>query len=480
MWHAEPIHLCGTTTDIAATVIHSYPWENRNLRLGMVQLLTILVFSGTAFAEQPIWITERPNASAYFIGIGIGAITSSREEALRVGTQNALGDIATQIEVTVDSRTELTIRENEVGAIQDYESASVTSVSTQLENVEIVDTWETDDEIWVYARLSRIDHEQSRQEKIEQARRRTFDLVKRADQVVSQDPIESLRLLIQALRPLNSVSGNPLRVEYRGSRIDLEAEVPAKIRALLSSFTLAATSPRVPIKAGNDIDLSVSVRASRKSADEHKPLFQAPLVCAFVEGEGEVSNLHTVSDENGISVMRIARLSGRSRRSVIRAQLDLDAIAGDQPYDPASLLMLSSMNPPYIDIPLNVASQSVLIDGVERNLGVTLDMPLLEPALRELLTEGGLECVDERNKADLLVTVNAGTRKGNRMGTLHFSYLDLSVSVKRLSDNTEICEVAESNIKGAGGSFSQAGIKAYSKAKKVLEDVVLVELMKRL
>ena len=440
-------------------------------------MILLLGLATSAPAARPDWVTHRPRQEAYFIGIGVATRGADLSESRDRATQNALNDIATQIQVNISSNIELEDAEDAADVHQSYLSEIKAIVeSTELAGVEIVDTYEGADEVWVYAHLSKQKFAQLRQEKIDKARRRAFSLFEQAEEKYPRAVTEALSLYLQALQPLAAALGDPLTVSYQESRINLDTTIPSRIRNILSSIALEASPVPSGIKRGTDIDVPLKVRGVFKTErGTVRPLPDLPLEFAFTQGSGRLINrVRTAS--SGLAVSRLTRIEDAGRAQVIRAGVDLASLI---PLS-AEGISLSIFAVPTVDIDLAVSKQKVFIHSSEINLGEKLQVLLVEPLVKKALSARGVEFADDPAQADVVVEIEAQTRQGNRAQNIHFSFLDLTLSLKRRADGVEIFKTALDNVKGAGPNFKQAGIKAFRKAGKELEKKALPEILEQL
>ena len=440
-----------------------------------IAILVLLIGTGLDAAKAPKWVRNRPAVAGHYIGIGVatrsGDLAADRETA----TQNALNDIATQIEVSISSAVESKEIEDNFGIRQAYSAQIQTMVSADLAGVEIVDTWKGKKEFWVYTRLSELKFAQLRQQKIDDARRRTFELFVQAEKKMPGQIAAALPLYLQALRPLAEGLGDPLAVDYQGEKLNLDTAIPARIRDLLAAIALRPAPIAGDLKRGTEIDVPVEIRAVYGPPGDSLPVADLPLALAFTRGSGQlVEQVRSTAD--GLAVSRLTRIEGAEPVQTIRARVDLAALL---PADAADL-PLDRFTAPFIDVELTVSRQRIYIQSSEKNLGQPLQVPVLEPVVKRLLTDRGVEFADSAERADVVVLIDAETRQGNRFQKIYNSLLDLTLSLKRQADGTEIFKTSLTGVKGFGADFQQAGVKAFSKAARNFEEGILAEALDRL
>ena len=120
------------------------------------------------------------------------------------------------------------------------------------------------------------------------------------------------------------------------------------------------------------------------------------------------------------------------------------------------------------------------VTSLESNLGKPLFIPSIESVIKDRIGEYGFGFVQQCSQADFIISVEAQTRRGGRFQGIYFSYLDAKLSIRDQNSNNEAANTTLSNIKGAGITYEQAGLKAYEKAGEHLEKQVLSELIETL
>ena len=95
-----------------------------------------------------------------------------------------------------------------------------------------------------------------------------------------------------------------------------------------------------------------------------------------------------------------------------------------------------------------------------------MGVPVVEPGIKKYLSDAGYKFTNEETNGDLVVTINADTRKGGETSGIYFSYVDVNVSIRESQSKKEIFKKSFNGYKGAGGSFEQAGAKSYNAATK--------------
>jgi len=127
-----------------------------------------------------------------------------------------------------------------------------------------------------------------------------------------------------------------------------------------------------------------------------------------------------------------------------------------------------------------VVQKKACITSRESNLGSPLFIPSIESVIKGRIGEYGFGFVQQCSQADFIISVEAQTRRGGRFQGIYFSYLDAKLSIRDQNSNNEAANTTLRNIKGAGITYEQAGLKAYEKAEEHLENQGLSDLIESL
>ena len=348
----------------------------------LIGLLVSAVFP-TAALSEPLWVLIRPKLDGYFVGIGVAQRAENLPESRDRALERALKNIATQIETSVLGEIYMKDTEKAGEIRQEYRVEIKTMVSATLEGVEIVDTWEDTENCWVYARLSAARFERLRQEKIENARRLAFNHFSKAEGLGADATAEALSLYVQALRPLHDSLGDPLRVIHRGKAITMDTEIPLRIQSILSSIELEASSVKTPLKCGTTIDVPLEVMAFFKDEKgTRRTINGMPIRFAFEKGRGDLGA--TVWTGNGgRAISRLREIHDPASVQIVRARIDLASFLFEGTRDVALHQQLVGHAVPHAIFQLHILRQMVCVISDESNLGHSLEMPYIQPIVKE-------------------------------------------------------------------------------------------------
>jgi hypothetical protein len=201
---------------------------------------------------------------------------------------------------------------------------------------------------------------------------------------------------------------------------------------------------------------------------------QGVAVKFYNNGFGDVY-CRSLSDVNGIARCKVSKINGKYKNQVIKAELDLEKYVSINPDHPYFQNIMKNTEIPSASIPVIIEPTNVTIKSEELNFGKKLDVLLIEPQVKSLLSEKGYRYTEDEDQAELVIWINAASRKGGNMSGLYFSFVDVSVSVYDNIEGKEIFKKSFKNFKGGGGSFDDAGAKAfYTAAEKVGAEIAEV------
>ena len=108
--------------------------------------------------EKPVWVTERPINSSYYIGIAGVSKEEFPYNAAEIARENALNWLAREIRVKVSSSSLLSTLQVNSWVEESFVSNIESTVVEDLEGFNLIDTYESPTEVFVYYRLSKSEY----------------------------------------------------------------------------------------------------------------------------------------------------------------------------------------------------------------------------------------------------------------------------------------------------------------------------------
>jgi len=446
----------------------------------ITKIVTFLSIISLAFCEAPSWVAKRPVDKNYFFGIGTASKSSSNY--IQSAKNNALSDLSSEISINISS--ELVDIMVERSGMNEEESRSEIHALTKadLEEYELMDTWENGFEYWVYYRLSKSTYIAQQELKRKNAINLSLDLFKKAKEKENNwntkgSTINSaIEYYVQALKPLENYYGEPLETFYNGNKIFLQNEIFSSLLWVLSKVKLKAINTKLDIKVGSALKNELNVSASFTEDGKSVAITNLPIQFSFIKGQGElVETIRT--NKKGTVAGQIISISPTQKIQMVKCSLDLtNYISGDEPSN-YLLNTLNNINTPGAKFIINVIGPSVYLESYEYNLGSLLSVKIIEPKIKKYLTEKGYSFTDDIAGADAMISINAESRQGSEIYGQYVAFVDATISVMDMNSGEEIYKNSLQNKKGIQLSFEKAGLKAYQDVSKEIGNTIIPEIL---
>ncbi|WP_456442892.1 LPP20 family lipoprotein, partial [Caldithrix abyssi] len=422
----------------------------------------ILFISAFTFAQKsrPNWIENRPLVKGYYVGIGYASKVEHPTDYHKVAMDNALNNLASEIQINISSQTVQKVLER-AGILQDeFKSYVQSSTKAELEGYELVDKWENDLEYWVYYQLSREKYEALKNARLAKARALAVDMLQRARSAEENGKIDrALLFYFQALPPIEKYLGEPLQTEINGQQVFLFNEIYSSLQRILSEIKLQALHPQLKGKLGQPVSQPLTVKATR----DDLPVQNLPIAFAFVRGAGDLIK-EAFTDARGEAHSRILRINANDNLQIVVADLAIEKSISQTNPSPLLKGITNTLVRPSTRFMINVSGLTAYIESKEVNLGRTVEIKQLEPALKNILSDNGFTFTDSPVDVDFIIKIKATARKGAEMYGLYSSFVNLTFSVIDMRSGQEIYKNVLENVKGIDLNYEKAGFKALSNA----------------
>lgn len=445
----------------------------------MKKILISFVLLSLIFAQgkKPTWVEKRPTSAGYYHGIGVVPKTGSPQEYLQRARDAALNDIAQQIVVAIDASQMSKVAEKLGDISEEYQTAVRTSTKAELEGVEAVDTWEGDDQYWVYYRLDIAEYKRRQAEKLQKATALALNFFSKAKTAEKAKNIYDAMLnYMQALSAVEKFLGEPMEVPYEGTKIFLSNEIFSSLQTVLNDIELKANNPKLDAQMGKPLRKALETVVTNNTTSV--PVANIPIHYSFVKGSGDIVS-SSKSDRNGIASTQITKVIGTDKLQLVKAEVYPAALLG-QNASPLIETIVKGFTLPSVRFTLNVVSLSVAFETEEMLLGNKLKLPRIEPMLKNSLSAQGYTFVDDVAKANMLVTIKSNGRDGGEFSGLYTVYVDANISVTDLNSGEEVYKTAFNNIKGVSINYDKAGMKAYDEIAAELQKKVIPKILEQL
>ena len=446
-----------------------------------IKTMVLLLSLSSIIFSQSDWVTKRPINKSYYIGLGM-VKKYNNDNYVQSAKNNALNDLASEISISISS--ELVDIMIEKSGMNEDESRSEIQALTKadLEGYELIDTWEDDYEYWVYYRLSKKTHKENVERKKENAISLSLDLFKKAKEKEENwntkgSTINSaIEYYIQALKPLENYYGEPLETSYNGNDIFLQNEIFSSLQWILSKIKLKAINSKLDVKVGNTLSQAMELKANFTESNNTVIVTNLPIQFSFIKGDGELVETKK-TDSKGIVKGKIISISPNQKIQMIKASLDLTNYFSEASASDYLLNTLRNISVPSTKFIISVTGPKVYLESYEYNMGSNIDVKILEPKIKNYLSQKGYTFTEDISEADAMITINSETRQGSEMYGQYVAFADASISVTDMETGEEIYKNAIQNKKGIQLSFEKAGLKAYQLISKELDEKIVDEIL---
>ncbi len=431
----------------------------------------LFIISNLSAKKIPEWVASRPIDNNYYIGIGVASKAKKSSDHIQIAKDNALKNLASEITINISGEVLSNVIEKSGVLEEEIKSSIQTSTQAELEGFEIIDTFEDKANYWIYYRLLKEVYERKKREKIDKAVSLALDLFSEARENERNINIEkALLYYLQALKPLEKYIAEPLKTTIDGKEIFLTNEIYFSIRNVLSKIELKPSHNKIKAKINKPLEKPIEIMAEY-GIDGSSKISNLPLKFYFIKGAGDlIENVRTNS--SGIAKCEITKITSPDKLQMIKAELDISSFINRDSTSFIYQNILESFPIPDTKVILNAKGLTFYIESDETNFGNKLDALYIEPKLKEMLSNKGFSFIEDVAEADLMISIQAKSRKGSEMYDLFSAFADLTISVIDMSSGVEIYKNSYNNIKGIGADFNKAGLKALLNIADKMKEVI--------
>ncbi len=420
--------------------------------------------------KKPAWVNQRPVNDAYYVGVGITSKTNNNQSYQQTAKKEALNDLISEIKVSVSSNSVLQQMQNNAEFKQRFESMVKISALNEIENYEVVDSWEDGNYFWIYMRLNKSQYAQMRAQRMQHAIDRAEDYYLRANSLdIKTNYTQVLRLKLKALASLQDYLNEDLQTVIDGKNVQLVNELVSSIQKQLYMVTVRSKVNTLSGKVGKPIQTPFDVEVYFTDTTKGK-LFVPFLPMKMVVEQGKMDfGAQTQTDQIGIASFSVARILARDPIQLIRLVADVQSIIKTDSINYALQNVISNIDGPSTTLRVSVVPIKVYIEADEQNLSQKVSNNQLEIFLKRNLIEAGCNFVTDKKEADYFLKLKANTKPlGIIWGNMQTAALSLSISLFDNKNNAEIFKDGLQDVKGFQTTPENAGFDAYKTVEGLL------------
>ncbi len=417
---------------------------------------------------KPEWVIAKPISSQYYIGIGY---SSTRLPNYQQSAKNsALEDLLSEIKVNISSTSVLYQMDKKNSFRDEYESVIKSTVRNEIEDYELVDTYENPQEAgyWVYYRLSKSKYAEQKRRKQQNALSVAIDFFQKAEEneKIGQTAT-AIDFYAKTILALKDYWGENLQADLQGRSVMLSNESYTRIQQILDNISFQTPSANVQLKKQTTRTPSINFKITYKNT----PQRSMPVLARYAQHK----QIYYSTEKGEISVI-LEKLEGLRNSFRLEVSLELTKIISVNSEDKFYNFLIESFRSPSQSITIHLAKPTLFIRSEEKNLDNLQKTALLANQLKNALTKRGYVFVNSADKAEVVLELESNTRQGIESGGIYFAFLSINLRALDNLSKEEIFNQTLPEIKGGHTSFERAGIDAYQKAAKNIDSEIASKL----
>lgn len=430
--------------------------------------------------RKPKWISERPINKEYYIGIG-KANKKTNSEYIQTAKNNALADIISEISVIISSNSILHQLDDKSGYKEKYEAQIQTSIKDDIENYEIVDSWENKEEYWVYYRLSKAEYKRRKLEKLERAKSLSKDFYEKAQEAEkSFDINNALIYYIKAFESIEKHLGEDLSTFTFDGKIFLDNAIFKSIQDIFSRISIVPEKELFIIKALSENE-PIKVKVKFNTKLETQNLANIPLIFYFPDLNIKETE-RVVTLNNGKAICTIANMTPKGKTQIIRAEFNIDNyFQNNSENSILKNILFEKGAKPYGNINIEVKELFAYLESEEKIWGNLNKSQPITQLFKEELSENFFSFTNDLEKADVIIKIKSEIKEGTKLDkhNLHTVFLNCNISIKSINNNLIIFNQGFNDLKGIkSGSFEIAAKDAVFKAEQKIKTEIIPDIRK--
>ena len=415
---------------------------------------------------KPSWLEAKPQGTIYYIGIGHSTKTGSND-FLQEAKKSALEDLVSEIKVTVSGTSVLSQLDANKTFQETYQKIIQTKATDDIQEFEQVDSWQDDNNYWVYYRLSKERYKEIKDELKRNAITKALDFFTKAKQAErTDDLVQGLNLYFQGFIAIEKYLAEPIQLDFEGKSILLTNEIVTNIQLLLDKIQLRISPSELSVNRRIS-DSEINATAKAIIIDKERQVVGLPLSANFEKGAGDVFPQYTTNTKGEAKIL-VTKINSRDIEQSVKVKLDLLAFLSNDSSAIAPLLV-KQLNIPTSNLVLRVARPLVYVSSSEKTYGVEKANQQLTNVFKNFITNEGFEITPDKQKAQFWMDINSDAEKGAVSGSIYISYVTSVVKVVLLKENKEIYSTTLDRIKGYSLDYDRASQEAYNKCLEILQ-----------
>jgi hypothetical protein len=426
------------------------------------------------WANPPDWVLQRPTLSGYYIGVSSASKMQFGADADATAKKRALADMAGQIRVVIESTSILHTTKFEGVAGQNFSERISSASAEDLEEYELIGTYEDATDHWAYYRLSKATYERIRN----QRKMATFEVAgghwMSAENARTKGRVAAaLDFYIRGLETLEDYWGELNEWSTPGGSVALDRACLDGISQVLADLSLQPATSTLRLSFSDRYQGTLACQALFAGA----PAAQIPVWSRYNRGTlPKTASLSTNSE--GLCTFDIGQFEPGVKSAEMRLEIRLDDLSPRLKDSPVQRL-IQGLPTPTVTVPITLETPTVHLHTVERINGKPSASSQLKNAIAQGLNARGIQWVERAAHADMVLELEADTREAGSASGFYTAMLNASAVLKN-SEGQPILRQNLTDVKGVQLDWNKAHDAAYRKAQDEIEGAFLKKLIEAL
>lgn len=349
------------------------------------------------WAQKPVWVTSHPISEKEYIGIGMAPLSDT--DYMKKATQNALADIASQISMKLENSSFLHVVDVDGKARDMFEDKIQGSMVAWLEGQELKETYQSDENYYVYYSLDKKVFARNSESRRKQAIRMGMDYLKKGQEA------EEMMNLAQAVQ----LYGKGLEAVEPWVFMDLVnngVNVPTELyHAFVNVFSNMAITTNV-VQVEGEAFKAISTPLAGCLSKNGIVVPNVKLKASFVTGGGAVSE-PMETDHTGTAEFYVTNITSKENFQELRISVD-DSFIQALPNSYRQLLQTQVWPSAKITILLNSAPITAYLYVNDDN-----DLEGIEKRISSLLTNNHFTMSEDPDVSQIFIDMTTKMEMGS-------------------------------------------------------------------
>jgi hypothetical protein len=283
-------------------------------------LILIWISACSIGKKEPQWINQNPLDPGYYSAVV--RISRKAPDYLDLARDNALKEISTQINVTLDS--EVSLKEMEANGIPSAEIINQirSSSRSKLSNIQLAGSYQNKTDYWAYYRLSKSEYMKWRFKQRDLAIEQAKVFLQEFDQATT-DIAPGITSLLKAMELIVDFADLDLRTSYSGRSVNIYNELLFRFNRLPEMISLSYSQNQIKVVAKQREKQIIGVQTAYVKDNQTYSARSFPIVFSFRNGKGDIVR-QALSDNTGQAELIIRRITDFSNPQFIEMTPDKD------------------------------------------------------------------------------------------------------------------------------------------------------------